>query len=185
MNEKLVNTMHHLYKELEEMANFIHSAKEEISQVGKTEIKETHIANATDQLDAIIISTDEASNQIMEAAEDIEEIASSLDNEVENKITEAVTKIFEACSFQDLTGQRITKVVEALQNIEKKVESLVETFENECGFIENSPTNTENKQASQISDEKSKQDKEKELLNGPQHPDKTPTQEEIDSLFDK
>jgi chemotaxis protein CheZ len=34
-------------------------------------------------------------------------------------------KIFEACNFQDLTGQRITKVVRALSFIEERVEAMM------------------------------------------------------------
>ena len=36
-------------------------------------------------------------------------------------VTDQMTAIFEACSFQDLTGQRIAKVVETLQQIETRV----------------------------------------------------------------
>jgi chemotaxis protein CheZ len=40
-------------------------------------------------------------------------------------MNEAVVKIFEACNFQDLTGQRITKVVRALSFIEERVEAMM------------------------------------------------------------
>ena len=44
------------------------------------------------------------------------------------KLQAATTKIYEACSFQDITGQRITKVVTTLKTIESKVAHIVNTF---------------------------------------------------------
>ena len=44
------------------------------------------------------------------------------------QLQEATTRIYEACSFQDITGQRITKVVSTLKTIEAKVASIVATF---------------------------------------------------------
>jgi chemotaxis protein CheZ len=39
-------------------------------------------------------------------------------------MTEHITKLFEACSFQDLTGQRITKVVKTIDFIEDRIETM-------------------------------------------------------------
>ena len=44
------------------------------------------------------------------------------------KLQDAVTQIYEACSFQDITGQRITKVVTTLKAIEGKVAHIISTF---------------------------------------------------------
>ena len=44
---------------------------------------------------------------------------------------DATTRIYEACSFQDITGQRITKVVKALHGIEEKVDAFVAAFGDE------------------------------------------------------
>ena len=44
------------------------------------------------------------------------------------KLQDAVTRIYEACSFQDITGQRITKVVTTLKVIEEKVAHIISTF---------------------------------------------------------
>src|SRR3546814_10175717 len=48
--------------------------------------------------------------------------------ELAEKITDAVTRVYEACNFQDITGQRITKAVKALQHIEQKVAGLPAVF---------------------------------------------------------
>ena len=41
---------------------------------------------------------------------------------------EATMRIYEACSFQDITGQRITKVVSTLKAIEAKVVQIAASF---------------------------------------------------------
>ncbi len=43
-------------------------------------------------------------------------------------LQDATTRIYEACSFQDITGQRITKVVATLKTIERKVAHIIGTF---------------------------------------------------------
>ena len=53
---------------------------------------------------------------------------SSLTGEPATKLQDATTRIYEACSFQDITGQRITKVVTTLKTIEAKVAQIVATF---------------------------------------------------------
>ena len=44
------------------------------------------------------------------------------------RLQDATTRIYEACGFQDITGQRITKVVATLKAIERKVAQIVATF---------------------------------------------------------
>ena len=43
-------------------------------------------------------------------------------------IHETIMRIYEACNFQDLTGQRINKVVRALSFIEERVESMLSVW---------------------------------------------------------
>ena len=56
------------------------------------------------------------------------ELTAKMNKKVAPQVTDAVTRVYEACGFQDITGQRITKVVTALKQIEKKVEALLEAF---------------------------------------------------------
>lgn len=86
------------------------------------------------------------------------------------KLTAAVTRIFEACNFQDLTGQRITKVVGALKHIETKIGALMHALGEEIGAPPPAPADDE--------------DPEKKLLNGPQMPGQGVSQDDIDRLFD-
>ena len=159
-----------LYRELESLSQYIHAAKEEIAALRPGEIKNEFIASATDELDAIVGATEAATNEIMDAAESLGSLNAVLDKEIADRLDEITTRIFEACTFQDITGQRITKVVKALKEIEDRVESLVKMFGGE------------------IESAKSKSDAPKELtdqdlLNGPQLPGNGTNQADIDALL--
>ena len=69
-------------------------------------------------------------DEIMGAAESIEAIAQGTDSATRAALEAAATRIYIASSFQDITGQRITKVVKALQAIEAKVLSLSDAYAN-------------------------------------------------------
>jgi chemotaxis protein CheZ len=89
-------------------------------------------------------------------------------------IMNATTEIYEACGFQDITGQRITKVVKALKDIEEKIDALVEAFGSEIAKYKKSAPEEE-PEPEAVTDE--------DLLNGPQLKEKAQTQEEIDVLL--
>ena len=71
----------------------------------------------------------------MSAAEAIEAIGAKADPETSAALLDAVTRIYEASAFQDITGQRITKVVRALQHIEGRIAALAAGLRrrNRCG----------------------------------------------------
>jgi len=120
-----------LYSELESLATYIHSAKAEIAQLRPDDVKDKYLSSASDELDAIVEATADATNNIMDATEMVEAVMEEVGGETSEKLMDATTKIYEACTFQDITGQRITKVVTALQHIEEKIDALVDAFGSE------------------------------------------------------
>ncbi len=166
-----------LYHELEVLALYIDNAKMEIASLRPDEIQQEHIPSATDELDAIVAHTEEATGTILDAAEKLEEIAASSDKKTAANITEAVTSIYEACNFQDITGQRITKIVKALKHIEEKVDALIAAF----GEQVNDSTGERNKVAGKKENEELSEDE--KLMHGPQLVEKAQSQEEIDALL--
>jgi hypothetical protein len=78
-------------------------------------------------LEAIVASTEKATGTIMDAAEEIMSADATSENHVES-INDACMRIFEACSFQDITGQRITKVVSTLTYIEERLHGLQDAW---------------------------------------------------------
>lgn len=157
-----------LYREIESLADYIHAAKAEIAALRPGEIKNEFIASATDELDAIVGATEAATNEIMDAAEHLESLTPMMDAQVAERLTEITTRIFEACTFQDITGQRITKVVKMLKEIEGRVENLVKVFGSDVDI-------PAGKKSEIVIDE--------DLLNGPQLPSTAADQAEIDRLL--
>jgi len=163
-----------LYHELEALAAYIHEAKSDIAALRPDEVRDEYIPTASDELDAIVQATEIATNTIMDSTEEIESVMASLEGEQAEKLMNATTNIYEACGFQDITGQRITKVVKALKDIEDKIEALVTAFGSEIEKVkadqpENEPSNAE------LTDE--------DLLEGPQQEGEASTQAEIDALL--
>lgn len=159
------------YAELEELAAYIRHAKQEIADIKPKEISASHIPHATDELDAVVGATEEATNKIMDQCDVISGIAGNCAPDVGQQLVDCTTRIFEACNFQDITGQRITKVVQTLKYIDGKIAALMKALGEELGReeLENMKNATP--------------DLEKELLNGPQLPHKAIDQSEIDRLL--
>ena len=168
-----------LYAEIESLARFINHAKSEIASLRPDEIKDQHLATATDELEAIVGATEQATNQIFEAVEAIETLAADMPAETSEKITNAVTSVYEACGFQDITGQRITKVVHALQHIEGKVEGLLNAFGQE---FQRPPGEAKPAAEKKMPPGKTARPDE-HLMNGPQRPENAITQDDIDALL--
>jgi len=79
------------------------------------------------ELESVVQATEQAATQIMEAAEAIGDWVSSgaRDPESVHAVAERINSIFEACTFQDLTGQRIRRAIEHLQKVESMLGGLI------------------------------------------------------------
>jgi len=79
------------------------------------------------ELEAVVHTTETAANQIMEAAEAISECvrASMPDKAAMAAISAKIDAIFEACAFQDLTGQRVRRAIEHLQHVDNALTGLM------------------------------------------------------------
>lgn len=157
-----------LLAEVEALGNTIANAKAEIAALRVDDITDNHIPFATDELDAIVEHTATATNAILTSCETLDAVAADLSGEQAAKLQDATTQIYEACSFQDITGQRITKVVGTLKAIEVKIAQIVNTFG--CG------SGHEAVKAPEIPEETA-------LLNGPQHHTVAMDQSDIDRLL--
>jgi chemotaxis protein CheZ len=117
-----------LYREVEALGEYIQSARQEILGVRPIDIREQHIPMATDELDAVVNATADATGIILSAMEEIETLAPKLPAKFRAQVGDAVVRVYEARSFQDITGQRISKVVRTLRHIEGKVDALLAIF---------------------------------------------------------
>jgi chemotaxis protein CheZ len=155
-----------LLSEVESLGRTIAAAKSEIAALRVDDITLSDIPFATDELDAIVAHTASATHAILESCETLDAVAERLEGEQATQLQDATTKIYEACGFQDITGQRITKVVNTLKTIETKVGQLVSTFGESNYEVEAAvPSGAA------------------ELLNGPQLPTNAMDQSDIDKLL--
>lgn len=153
-----------LLNEVEELARTIATTRSELKRLEAKPFLAGHIPAATDELDAVVAHTASATDVILEACETLETALDSgrtIDAEL---VQSATTRIYEACSFQDITGQRISKVVATLQAIENKVAEILRVF----GDQDAEPT----QEPSAIC-----------LTNGPQLPGKAMQQSDINRLL--
>ena len=83
------------------------------------------LPDASVELNAVVEATEQATNQIMESSEALIALPFA-DAQITTQVNAHVTRIFEACSFQDITGQRIAKVVATLSDIDQRLALLAE-----------------------------------------------------------
>ena len=143
-------------------------------------ISEEYLPAASAELSAMRQTTEEAADRIMTAVETIDALRDRMPDDVSEAIGEAVIEIFEACGFQDLTGQRIGRVHKTLDDVRADVvEGRKETVDR------SSVTATTRDKSSKMKEKEVSQEiSEEDLLNGPQLPGDAKNQDEIDALFD-
>ncbi len=153
--------------ELRDLLLVIEEMRRDMGMARPSDITGKHIPGATDELSAIVEATSEATGNIMDCCDVILEKAGAVGGENGDEISAEVMKIFEACSFQDVTGQRVSKVVKTFNDIEEKIDRLVSVL----GVKVSGEPEEDNRSG----DEK--------LLNGPQMADQAISQDDIDKLM--
>jgi hypothetical protein len=119
-----------LRNDLIEMAHKIADTQTEVTAIGLKDNDPKHAALVSGELDAITQSIEFATSEILESAEEIQEIAWTLREgglavETCDAIDARSTKIYLACSFQDLTAQRTSKVVDTMRFLENRLNKMI------------------------------------------------------------
>ena len=122
--------------ELDLIQDAIARTKQEIATVHVSGFEGPEMVRVTNELDAIVGGTEHATDIILSNAEEIDQMAATLIARLKDEqnvalvqdMQERVVKLFEACNFQDITGQRITKVVGTLKFIETHILRMVEIW---------------------------------------------------------
>ena len=176
-----IKQVQNLKSELDLIHAAINRTKQEIATLHVTGFNGPEMARVTNELDAVVAGTERATQNILKAAEDIDQSANSLsaaaktdyEKGMASDIQDHVIKIFESCNFQDLTGQRITKVVSTLKFIETHIIRMMEIWGGIDAFKDYAPT------------ARSERDGDAKLLNGPKLDDDPghASQDDIDALF--
>ncbi len=175
--------VYQLRAELDTMKEAISSTKREIASLYRSDNEGKGMRRVAGELDAVVGATEQATTSILSGLEDIENHAQMLramgadqsGNDHVGQILERIVTMYEACNFQDLTGQRISKIVNVLKFVEERLDKMIGVWGGLDAF----------KELIQAEPGASPDD-EKSLLNGPKleedagHVDQT----DIDALFD-
>ncbi|WP_299480496.1 chemotaxis protein [uncultured Roseibium sp.] len=157
--------------ELRAIGKEISRMKEEISQLRANDMTGNKIPGAGRELDAIVEATEDATNTIMEAAEDIMGADTSDPEAYQELVSNKMISIFEACTFQDITGQRISKVVTTLNYIDERVSSFIEHLRIPEDLEADLEESDEDRRKREL------------ILHGPQHDGEGVSQDDIDSML--
>lgn len=168
--------------ELDLIQEAINLTKQEIAVLHGKSFNGTEMAKVTGELGAVVGGTEEATQHILEAAEAIDQAAAALpkitsaeqQRLLAEDIQERVVAIFEACNFQDLTGQRISKVMGTMKFIEHHINVMMDIWGGVDAIRAHAPPLVDDR------------DDDARLLNGPKLEGDAghASQDDIDALFD-
>ncbi len=168
--------------ELDLIHDAINRTKQEIAVLHGKSFSGDEMAKVTGELGAVVGGTEEATQQILEAAEAIDHAASAITKmtspdqqaQLSEDIQERVVAIFEACNFQDFTGQRISKVMTTMKFIEHHINVMMDIWGGVDAIKVHAPAIIDTR----VGDAR--------LLNGPKGMDDEGhvSQDDIDALFD-
>lgn len=171
MHEVLTKIQPAVTEELTAIAREISRMKQEITDLRADDMKNSRIPEAGRELDAIVEATEDATNTIMEAAEEIMSADASDPQAYQDFVSGKMITIFEACTFQDITGQRISKVVSTLNFIDERVSAFVDKLR----LPEGEGMSTE-----ETEEERRKREL---ILHGPQHAGEGVSQSDVDAML--
>jgi chemotaxis protein CheZ len=164
--------------ELDLIHDAINRTKREIATLHGTSFDGQEMAKVNG---AVVGGTEQATQQILEAVEAIDQAATALSKNISpdqqkllsEDIQEKVVAIFEACNFQDLTGQRISKVMQTMKFIEKHIIEMMEIWGGVDAIKAHAPPIVDTREG------------DAKLLNGPKldGDDGHASQNDIDALF--
>lgn len=156
--------------ELVTLKDAIVDLRQQLNAVQPGSIGQTDIPTAKEELNAVVGATEHATTTIMDCCENILAQIQSASTELIQMTEAEIVKIYEACTFQDITGQRISKVLKTLIKIDEQVLALLSTLDTQLVSLGHTT------QVAQAQDDS-------QLLNGPQLPENAVSQEEIDRIL--
>lgn len=156
----------------------VERTKKEIATLITQNTKDDRLATAARELQAVVRATEGATFTIIDIAERVDELLHDLRSHTgdaavvatADEIAETTVDLYEACNFQDITGQRIKKVVNTLQFVEERLAAMIEIWGADTLSVTEHPGEL--------------RDEEANLLDGPQMEEDAIAQEDIDKLFD-
>ncbi len=120
-----------LLDQLEALGRDLAVTRSELSRLSLEGLATDEIPFATAELFEIVAQTEGAAERIMDGCETLDRVGELLaageppaQLDAAQAVFAATRRIYAACGFQDLTGQRVTKVVDSLVAIEAGIAAL-------------------------------------------------------------
>lgn len=158
------------------LLEFASAARSAIAQLRPEELRGRDLPIAMGEIGMIVQTSEEAANAIMDAVEEILRLSGEADAQrCKAEIETNCHRILAACSFQDLTGQRMAKLVETLLVIEDKLGAVEMALDGAHAPAAAAPPARAETPTEPNADDS--------LLNGPAMPGEGLDQDEIDRLF--
>ena len=152
-------SMEAAHRALLQLSALVRATKQEIATLSPVVNAYAPTGTACRELDEVLCGTEGAANSILDSAEKIDHAARALsqttlqkttpDQEKLGTIRNEVTHIFEACGFQDMTGQRIARITGNLAEIEECIQHLIAIWGGDDAFSGLTPRATGARQDAQ------------------------------------
>ncbi len=155
-----------VYVQIEEICKSVHEIQSQAVGI----LQNSKVPDSAAQLQDVLQTTESATMTIIDTVTAIQSAVDEAKNAaLSEQVGTMVTKVYEACSFQDISGQMIKKVLDNLTLLEGKLGKLSETAK-AYGVLP-----PEQSAAVPAGDSA--------LMNGPQLSGQAPSQADIDKLF--
>lgn len=161
--KKAADDLRGLYAKIEEILKQFREIREEAEGI----VENSQMPDAALHLNDVLQHTEEATTTILDAATTI---GSLTDNAA---VAEQIGRIYEACTFQDISGQRIKKVLKHLNTLEEQLQGLSEAARGATGDAAAKPRA---KAAPAATGDAA-------LMNGPALSTEAPSQADVDAMF--
>lgn len=184
--EQIRQTLHEIAPSLTAETMCLEKSRQELEFIYHAPA-EKRLDSAAGELAAVIQTTEAATEEILSACEQIDaichDVAASRTTHMTiveddmNCLQECVIRIYQAATFQDITGQRITKVSRILGDIENRIGLLANILGIASDQLDDVARKTDITSTETV-------DEEQKLLNGPAMPGEGICQSDIDAMFD-
>ena len=172
-----------LKSEITNLVQYVRRFRQEIAQMYQRQNDQTHFDGMADQLTAITQATENATNTILHSVEKVNDISDQIRSvkdiselpELCDALNDNAMTAMESCTFQDITGQRVTKIISSMRFVEERVEALAEIWGKDD--IEETAVG--------LGDQVDEMEEDDKLLQGPAlDAEAAISQDDIDKLFD-
>jgi chemotaxis protein CheZ len=165
--ESEILTHDEIAAERRDLLRYVKALRKAIAELRPGELRNRALPSAMSEIGLIVETTEQAANEIMASVDEIMGLPEQPMEDYRAAVEEQCLRVLAACSFQDLAGQRMNKIVEVLLKLELKVATIGELM----GGVDDEEPEEDAREGDAI------------LLNGPVAPGEGVDQSEIDALF--